>query len=121
MQFDDDTGSASLEFIAFGVIASLGIMFATLELQALQNRQFVAQQFSKQIARSLVSNADRDRLSILLENLRGSYQLAEQDVTFSVSCQPQCVSVDSIEPGSVIEVSASFEGQTSVTRMRSAR
>lgn len=121
MQCDDDTGSAALEFVAFGVIASLGIMFATLELQALQNRQFVSQQFSKQIARSLFSNADGEKLVVLLENLRGSYELTEQDVTFSISCRPQCASVDLIEPGSIVEVSATFEGQTAVTRMRSAR
>ena len=121
MRFADDSGSAALEFVAFGLIASLGIMFATLELQALQSRQFISQQFSKQIARSLVVNANQVKVADLTESLLHSYRLTKGEVIVSIMCQPACASVETIEPGSVIEVHATYEGQTAITRMRSAR
>lgn len=117
----DETGSAALEFIAFGLLASLGIMFATLELQSLQTKQFMTQQFSKQLARVLVSNPSQQSFDQVMNALTNAYQISREQVAVEISCVPSCETLGAISPGALIEVRIEIDDQSSVSRMRAAR
>ena len=118
---NDEVGSATLEFVVFGVLAGFSILFASQQLLALQNGQFVVQQFSKQIARALVHSSDAVAIESLLEALSQSYSIGAGELRYEIDCQPACQGVTDISPGALIVVRVSYRGSTSETRMRALR
>lgn len=119
LRFSDDSGSAAIDFIVFGVICSCAVLFSSLTIAAIQHEQLIAQQYSKQLARSIMFG-DTD-LSVVERNLSKAYGLEVDDLDFSVTCEPACGDLNNISPGSVIEVTTTFRNARSTYRMRAQR
>lgn len=116
-----DKGSATLEFLAFGVIGSAVILFASTILMQAQAHQFATQQFSKQIARSLVYGGSETRVQAVIATLSSSFAIDEQTLDISINCSPMCKAVSDISPGALVEVKVTIEESVSISRVRARR
>ena len=54
MKFSDDSGSAVIEFLGFGVLLQVPILLFTLQLVGLQHDQLAVEAIVRQVARSFV-------------------------------------------------------------------
>lgn len=58
-RFDDDSGSASLEFVTTGLILLVPLVYLVLVMSALQSGSFAAEGAARQAARVYVQSSDR--------------------------------------------------------------
>lgn len=121
LRINDDSGSATIEFIAFGLIGAISVLFASQFLSDVQHRQFIVQQTAKQLARSLVSVTRPSDLDIMIETVSSSYHLNTNDLNYLVVCDPACDSIAKIEPGALVSVTVSYANSSSTVRMRTLR
>lgn len=120
-KINDESGSATIDFIVFGLVASAGILLASQTLGEAQHRQFVAQQFSKQLGRTLIANRNLAAAQSVVNQLAESYQISSVQLSYTVACVPACTELSKISPGALIDITAVFEQAQSHFRVRASR
>jgi hypothetical protein len=100
----DDGGSASLEFVAAGLILLLPIVYLVLALASIQAGAFAAEAAARQAARLFVqadsveaAQAVADRA---IQFAIADYGVTEDDVSVEISCSPAAC----LEPGAIVTV-----------------
>jgi hypothetical protein len=100
----DDDGSASLEFVAAGLILLLPIVYLVLALSSIQAGAFAAEAAARQAARLFVqadsveaAQAVADRA---IQFAVADYGVDEGDVSVEISCSPAAC----LEPNAVVTV-----------------
>ena len=108
-----DSGSASIEFLVFGLIAQLVIVGFGLDLLKTQRAQIASQSLARQVARLVVADPDKsgDRVRALLSQTAESQDKNAAD--FKVSWKPS-----NPKAGDWVVAQASVSGQTQFAVMR---
>ena len=120
-EFADQQGSAVIEFVFFGLFASTSIAFGALSLLQVQHDQFLAQLAAKQVGRALAISSDYSMLNAEVQAITESLNSQKNEMIISVECLPTCSENLAIEPGAVVQATATFRNQTSVFRIRALR
>jgi hypothetical protein len=108
VKFSDDSGSAVIEFLGFGVLLQLPILMFTLQLVALQHDQLAAEAIVRQLARSFVIEG-KDPL-VATSEVATNFGVTSNKLQVHVVCDP----TDCSQDGAVINIQAQV-GQASAS------
>ncbi|MEO0049043.1 MAG: hypothetical protein RL556_375 [Actinomycetota bacterium] len=120
-ELTDQQGSAVIEFVFFGLFASTSIAFGALSLSQVQHDQYLAQLAAKQVGRALAMSADYAVLTTEVQAITESLNAQKNEIAISVECLPSCSASLAIQPGAVVQATATFRNQSSVFRIRVLR
>jgi hypothetical protein len=99
-----DDGSASLEFVAAGLILLLPIVYLVLALASIQAGAFAAEAAARQGARLFVQaqtlEAAQEIADRAIQVALADYGVAEEDASVSITCVPAAC----LEPGAIVTV-----------------
>lgn len=100
----DDDGSASLEFVAAGLILLLPIVYLVLALAAIQAGAFAAEAAARQGARLFVQAQTLDAAQAVADRAiqvaLADYGVADGDAEVSITCAPAAC----LDPGAIVTV-----------------
>lgn len=100
----EDAGSASLEFVAAGLILLLPIVYLVLALASIQAGAFAAEAAARQGARLFVQAQTVDEATAAVDRAirftLADYGVAEGDAGVSITCVPTAC----LEPGAIVTV-----------------
>jgi Flp pilus assembly protein TadG len=100
----DDDGSASLEFVAAGLILLLPIVYLVLALASIQAGAFAAEAAARQAARLFVQQqtleAAQGVADRAIQFALADYGVDERDASVEITCAPAAC----LEPGAVVTV-----------------
>ena len=99
-----DAGSASLEFVAAGLILLLPIVYLVLALASIQAGAFAAEAAARQAARLFVQaqtlEAAQEVADRAIQFALADYGVDEDDASVEITCVPAAC----LEPGSIVTV-----------------
>ena len=100
----DDAGSASLEFVAAGLILLLPIVYLVLALASIQAGAFAAEAAARQAARLFVQaqtlEAAQGVADRAIQFALADYGVDEDDASVEITCVPAAC----LEPGAIVTV-----------------
>lgn len=108
---DDDTGSASLEFIIAGVLLLVPIVYLIVALGAIQESALGADAGARHLARSIATAPDAaaadERADLILAAVVDEYGLDRDHVEVSATCRPAGATCPEAGATLVVTVTAS--------------
>lgn len=108
-QHDTERGSLSLEFIAFGLVVLVPLVYAVIAIMSVQQGMLATDAAARHVARtiSLASNAEQAdaRTAAVLDTIWEQYALSPEDIEVEVFCTPANVPCPSA--GAIVHVAVS--------------
>ena len=114
MNFSDETGSAALELLTFGVLLQVPILALATQFAGVQHQQLAAQTMSQQGLRAYVQSASGladQNLKLAMDEMSHNFGLSSGDLSFELSCRRDCTGA---EPLFSLRVSVGDQVETSV-------
>jgi hypothetical protein len=103
-RLSDDEGSASLEFVAAGLILLLPVVYLVLALASIQAGAFAAEAAARQAARLFVQQQTLEEAQAVADRAiqfaLADYGVDEGDASVEITCVP----VACLEPGAIVTV-----------------
>ncbi len=114
MNFSDESGSAALELLVFGVLLQVPILAIATQFAGIQHQQLAAQTMSQQGLRAYVQStatvAD-ENLKRAMDDMSQNFGLSSGDLSYALSCLRDC---NGAEPMLSLRVSVGKQVETSV-------
>ena len=100
--FPDETGSASLEFIAATVVLLVPLLYLTMALADVQNHSLGADAAARHLARTIARGGDDIQAERVLAAIADEYSIEPGDISVETSCAP--VAARCPRPGAILQV-----------------
>ncbi|MDZ8202075.1 TadE family protein [Microbacterium sp. SSW1-59] len=92
LEWQDDSGSAALEFIVVGLLLLVPLVYLVITLSTVQHQSLGAEAAARHIARAIStssgSSAADDRAHRILASVVDEYGMDSRAVTIDVECRP---------------------------------
>lgn len=89
----DDSGSAIIEFLAYGLLLQVGVLIALIQVSGLQAQQLAAESIARHALRAFMISAVQPEISG--QQLGQDLGLVTQP-KITLDCKPDCSSVGSV-------------------------
>lgn len=103
----DDSGSAVVDFIGFGVFLQIPILVFSVGALSIQHQQFALEAIARHAIRAHVLIPDNANTSRVVSELASDFGLSTSDLILNLNCNPdpRC-----FEPGSLVRLEIKLGG-----------
>lgn len=110
----DESGSAVIELLGFGVLLQVPILVIAGQLLVVQHNQLAAQSLARQLVRVMLQSENAReadaRANLMLTDAVGNFRIDRAQLDFAVDCEPACW-----QPG-VITVTVTLDSVTETAK-----